>query len=312
MSESPPSQPSSTKSRLVLWLVGLGVPMLLLLAWWPSGKPKARPVLPNPNGYDYFVKAASNSPAGMWTNKSLSAVPEGDLRGFLAMNEASLNLLREGLRFPSVSHRYMDFDPSHKLRLGEDLGPTKRVGVLLAGAGRLAELEGTNSAALEGYVSAMRYGQEVSRRGVMIERLVGISVENLALAQVRSLLPQMMIADARHALEQLHKLDASHDGPMVNLAAEAEWVRQSFSAWHRLMSNLHPRLRKDLREMHENFATKVNDLQAARRRAIVETAARLFELDMGRRPTGYADLVPAYFKAIPLDPTTGKEIAHPF
>jgi len=38
----------------------------------------------------------------------------------------------------------------------------------------------------------------------------------------------------------------------------------------------------------------------------------LFELEKGRRPTGYADLVPAYLKTAPLDPTTGKEIAHPF
>ena len=310
MAETPAAAPSARAHRLLWAALLVGVPALLLLAWWPT--PKPRPALPSPNGYDYFVQAASNSPAGMWTNQSLSAVPEGDLRGFLAMNETSLNLAREGLRYRSVSYRFMDMDADHKLRLGEDFGPVKRVGVLLVGAGRLAELEGTNSAAVDGYVTAMCYGQEMSRGGVVMERLVGVTVEHVALMQMQSLLPKLAVADARHAVEQLRKLDARHDAPEVNLAAEAEWVRQAFSPWQRLMSNVHPTMRKDLREVHENFATKVNDLQTTRRRVIVEAAARLFELEQGRRAKSYADLVPAYLPAAPLDPATGKAIAHPF
>ena len=78
------------------------------------------------------------------------------------------------------------------------------------------------------------------------------------------------------------------------------------------MHQIHPTMRKNFREVRDNFTSKVNALQVARRSALVEAAARLFELEKGRRPTGYADLVPAYLPAAPLDPTTGKPIAHPF
>ncbi|MFM8469647.1 MAG: hypothetical protein ACKODH_06725 [Limisphaerales bacterium] len=40
--------------------------------------------------------------------------------------------------------------------------------------------------------------------------------------------------------------------------------------------------------------------------------ACLSTLEKGRRATGYPDLVPAYLPAAPVDPTTGKPIAHSF
>ena len=41
---------------------------------------------------------------------------------------------------------------------------------------------------------------------------------------------------------------------------------------------------------------------ASRRRAAVGLAARLYEVDHGRRPATVADLVPGYLEAAPLDP----------
>lgn len=311
MSETESSPPNPAKGRIVLWLAALGVPLLLLLAWWPSGKAKARPALPNPNGYDYFVKAGE-SLAGMWTNSALSAVPAPDLQAFLSANQTSLEMVREGLRHRSLSPVSVTYDSAMSRKILDQLGSVKRLGVLLAGEGRLAELNENPEGAGDGYVEAMRFGQECSRGGVMMERHVGIAIEHIALTEVRRSMLSLNAADARRGLAGLQKLDASHDLALVNLEAEAEWVRQSFPPWERFMSKVHPTLRKNLREVHEKFAVKVNAFQTFRRRAIVEAAARLFELEKGRRPTGYPDLVPTYLKAIPLDPTTGKEIAHPF
>lgn len=292
------------------WLLALGVPLLLLVAWWPA-PPKPRPALPNPNGYDYFVKAGE-ALAGMWTNSALSAVPVPDLQVFLSANQKSLELVREGLRHRSLSPVSVTYDSATSRKILDQLGSIKRLGVLLAGEGRLAELNGNPEGAVDGYVEAMRFGQECSRGGVMVERLTGRAIEHIALTELRRAILSLNAKDVRRGLADLQKLDASHDLPSVNLGAEAEWVQLTFSAWERFMSQVHPRLRKDLREVHEKFTDGVNAFQAARRRAIVEAAARLFELEKGRRPTGYADLVPAYLKAIPLDPATGKEIAHPF
>jgi hypothetical protein len=188
----------------------------------------------------------------------------------------------------------------------------KSLARLLAGEGRSAEYEGKLNAASTGYLDTMQFGQECSRGGVMIERLVGVAAENIGLTEVRRLLPSLPAQEVQNIMSRLQTLDASHDPPAVNLEAEAEWVKCSFSLWEQFMHQIHPTMRKNFREVRDNFTSKVNALQVARRSALVEAAARLFELEKGRRPTGYADLVPAYLPTTPLDPTTGKPIAHPF
>lgn len=297
------------KGNAVVWLLAVIVPVLLLLAWWPSGKPKARPALPNPNGYDYFVQAGG-AMAGMWTNASPHALSATELQAYLLANHANLALVREGLRHQS--HTHLDYDATYIDRVQTNMSTAKRMGVLLWGEGWLAELEGKPSAALESYIAGMRLGQECSRGGVMMERLVGISIENFSLTALRSLLPKLDAATARRAQEHLLRLDATHDAASVNLAAEDEWITGAFPLGQRVMTRVHPVLRKAMRDTRDPFEQTERTLQATRRRAIVETAARLFELEQGRRPTGYADLVPAYLPAAPHDPTTGKAIAHPF
>ncbi len=290
------------------WLLALGVPLLLLVAWWPA-PPKPRPALPSPNGYDYFVKAGEALTA-IWTNASHQTLTTSELQAFLSANQASLDLVREGLRHKS--HTHVDYDATYIGRMMTVLSPFKQCGRLLVGEGWLAESEGNPASALDSYLDAQRLGQECSRGGIMMERLVGIAIETSALSSLRVLLSQLKVDDVRRAQKALETLDARHDLPSVTLASEEDWVAQAHPAWTRLMAAVHPALRKNTQEVRVSLIDKVNTLQVTRRRAIVEAAARLFELEKGRRPTGYADLVPAYLKTAPLDPTTGKEIAHPF
>jgi hypothetical protein len=305
--ESPPFNPA--RGRIVLWLAGLGVSLLLLLAWWPGGKGHARPALPNPNGFDYFVKAG-DAMSGMWTNASPRTLPAHDLQAYLSANSPSLELVREGLRH--MSHTHMDYDATYIARSMTNLGALKRLGVLLAGEGCLAELEGKPAAALESYFDGMRLGQECSRGGVVMERLMGLAIEFISLRELRVMVPKLDVLATRRCLERLLQLDGSHDSPTVNLAAEDEWISRAFPLYQRVITRIAPVTRKDMRDTRDRFSNKVESTQAERRRAIVEAAARLFELEKGRRPKSYTDLVPAYLKVIPLDPTTGKEIAHPF
>jgi hypothetical protein len=309
MSNVEPANPTPPKGRAVLWLLALGVPLLLLAAWWPSAKPKARPALPNPNGYDYFVKAGG-AMAGVWTNLSHQTLTATELQAFLSANQTSLDLVREGLRHKS--HTHVDYDATYIERMMTNLSNFRQSGRLLVGEGWLAELEAKPTKALDGYFDAMHLGQECSRGGVIIERLVGVGTEHHALAALRPLLPKLDVQDSRRVLERLERLDISHEAPAVTFAAEGDWVSKAAPPWERFMSTVHPTLRKAARDVRTSTAQKIDTLQAARRRAIIEAAARLFELEKGRRPTGYADLVPTYLPAAPLDPTTGKEIAHPF
>lgn len=312
MSETEPPPSKSGKGRLVMWLLALGVPLLLLAAWWPSGKPKSRPALPNPNGYDLFLKASARFLASWtnWTSASLRGLPITDLRDLVLTNMAALDLVREGLG--QGCHTHVDYDAGFIGRMNASLGSIKRLGVTLTAEGLLAELEGKPGVALRSYLDSLRFGQESSRGGLIIERLVGIANEQIGLNHLRPLIPALNAADCKHCVDELVALDRRHDLPTVNLAAEDDWIQVAYSLGQRLATRFHPTLQKSQRVVRDSFVEKVGRVQADRRRAIVEGATRLFELEKGRRPTGYADLVPTYLKAIPMDPTTGKEIAHPF
>jgi hypothetical protein len=47
------------------------------------------------------------------------------------------------------------------------------------------------------------------------------------------------------------------------------------------------------------------------RRLLIAFAARAFELETGSKPANAAALVPAYLKAIPNDPISGKRLVLP-
>jgi hypothetical protein len=299
----------SARAHRLLW-VGLlvGVPALLLLAWWPA-PPKPRPALPSPNGYDYFVKAgAALTP--LWTNLTVQELTAFELQGYVSANQASLDLVREGLRHQS--HTHVDYDATYLQRMLTNAANFKQLARLFAGEGHLAELEGKPVAALEAYYDGMRFGQACGRGGVFIERLVGVAVEMHIFKELRTLTATLDVSDLRRALEQLQRLDDSHESAKSNLDSESIWVKQTTPMWSLLLANIHPGMRKGVREVRESLIQKVDALQTARRHAIVEAAARLFEFEQGRRAKSYADLVPAYLPAAPLDPATGKALAHPF
>lgn len=312
MSETEPPPSKSGKGRIVLWLATVGVPLLLLVAWWPSGEPKSRPALPNPNGYDVFLKASAQFSASWtnWTSTSLRSLPITDLRDLVLTNMAALDLVREGLG--QGCHTHVDYDAGFIGRMNASLGSIKRLGVTLTAEGLLAELESKPAVALRSYLDSLRFGQESSRGGLIIERLVGIANEQIGLDHLRPLILVLNAEECRACLTELLNLDGRHDPSAVNVASEDEWIRQTADLGQRFTLWTQPTMWKEMRETRAKFAGRLDRHQADRRRAIVEAAARLFELEKGRRPTGYADLVPAYLPAAPLDPTTGKEIAHPF
>src|SRR6266576_102635 len=111
------------------------------------------PPLPNPNGYDDFVKAQKLI-AG--TSADFERGSLEDLRKQLAENAEVLKLVREGLAKQcrialSFSTNYLDL---------RSLSDVKRVTRLLEAEGRVAELERRTNAAARIYLETIRYGEE--------------------------------------------------------------------------------------------------------------------------------------------------------
>jgi hypothetical protein len=163
--------------KLLLAFVVLGVLAGLALLLLFGGSPKLPP-LPNPNGYDDFVKAGDR------IGDSLVSPHEMEreiLRDYVSTNAESLRLVRVGLsRTCAVPvMQALTESPTNLPVWMPDLLRTKRVSQLLSGEGRLAEMDGrTNDAALI-YVEGMRFGNEISRgflftdwSGSRVKRLV--------------------------------------------------------------------------------------------------------------------------------------------
>jgi len=91
----PPKTP-----KLLLGFVAIAVVAMVVMFVSSTGRPPLYPPLPNPNGYDDFLKAA-----GMLQGDVASALEldHDRLRGLVSNNAAALRLLRLGLtrhRFP--------------------------------------------------------------------------------------------------------------------------------------------------------------------------------------------------------------------
>jgi len=92
--------------------------------------------------------------------------------------------------------------------MSPDLLATKRLAHFGAATGRLAELEGRTNDAVAAYLTGMRYGNEVSRGGFLIHRLVGIACEAIARTRLTTVATSLNATETQGIILALEKLDA--------------------------------------------------------------------------------------------------------
>ncbi len=147
-----------------VFLVALG-----LVVFRPTQPPSP---LPNPNGYDDFL-AADKLVVGDALN--LYDVKDEELRTVVGQNRAALQAVRQGLtkecQMPLTNDAaYLSQETEHLIR-------SRKLAYQFIGEGKLAEIEARRADAVQSYLDAIRFGLEVGRGGLMIEKLVGIACE---------------------------------------------------------------------------------------------------------------------------------------
>src|ERR1041385_3366359 len=157
------------------WLVRLGaliVFMVIATAALVAYLVPARAPLPKPNGYDDLV-AASEQVSGQVGD--YHQLDYGELEDLISANATSLRLLRIGL----ARQCRVPLEPglTNISGLMNDLAGMKRLAQLLAAEGRLKEMDNQPGQAASSYIDAIRLGNEMSRGGFLITRLVGIACE---------------------------------------------------------------------------------------------------------------------------------------
>ena len=272
---------------------------------WPAPPIVTGPPLPSPNGYDDFVKAGT-----MLTTISSAypKMPMVELKAYVDTNQEPLRLVRLGLtrecRIPTEDS--MDYIRGHAM----DLMPIKRVAQLISAEGGLAEAEGRLADAARSHLENTRYGQVSANGGLIIDKLVGIAVENMGMVGLERVMDKLDARQAREVIAILEEADARSTPASVHIARDRQWGRKAtdtsaFSAW--ILS----KVLSQHRQADQKFTAKLQTTDLRRRKLLLTLAARVHELETGKRPQQTSDLVPGILRAIPKDPGTSADLTLP-
>jgi hypothetical protein len=266
-------------------------------------RPPRNPPLPNPNGYDDFVKAASLVTGDPWNTRALDL--EG-LREFVNANGESLRLVRLGLSRQSALPA--DSAMTKAAQMMTELADMKKLALMLAAEGRLRDLDNQPVQAALSYVDTIQFGNEISRGGFIINRLVGVACEAIGEVPLRSLVRKLNSEEARPIIARLQKIDEN--------AVTWEEVRRNENRYARyqLSRNFNPITWvlswQQSRRTRQRAQMRHNRVVAHVRLHMLELALRCYEADQGHPPATLEQLVPQYLQRVPSDPFSGKPMVY--
>jgi hypothetical protein len=176
----------------------------------------------------------------------------------------------------------------------------------LAAAGKNAEQQNHFGEAAKFYLSAVDLGNEAARGGILIDQLVGSATEALGVRALEKITNLLDVSASRETAATLEKLDAQRQTWSDVVQQETAWSRRAFpSVGDRFRAMM---TANSMKKVFDQAAKKFASQQLVTRQVMAAYAAHAYELDQGRKPVSFADLVPNYLKTIPQDPTSGTNI----
>ena len=252
---------------LALFLLAvLGMASVLLLN--RPGDTFIAPPLPQPNGYDDFLRAC-DSITGEAVDDTTATT--NDLRLFLARNTDALGQIKLGLsRECGVP---LDTSPSAVTNTThlQDLSALKKCALLLITQGKVAEKDGKNVEAIEAFLDTLRLGCGVTRGGVIIDAQVGLAIQGLALSRIEKLLKHLNPAEAESLAKSLTTARTSCEPGAAILVREAAWARQIFGWRFTVMRTLRP---GSFKPVEQSLLAKYATRDEAVNRLTAEASAR--------------------------------------
>ncbi len=262
--------------------------------------------LPNPNGYDDFIHAGQSIVGEPYDYVSARNIVIEDFRAFISSNQPSLNLFQQGLSrqcsFP-LQEAITNFGGTLP-----QLAEQKKLAQLLSAYGRFCELEKRTNEAAQANMQIIRYGDEISHRGFIINRLVGVACEAIGHSSLVKLLPSLNRTEAQLLLTNLISLEQNritwaeirrneNTFRNANLAKSFNPIQWVVAVWQSRQANQKARVRH-------------NKALAHSRLIMTEVALRCYREDHGRAPVSLDALLPEYLKSIPDDPSNRKALVY--
>ena len=154
----------------------------------------------------------------------------------------------------------------------------------------------------------MRFGNEMSRSGFIINRLVGVACEAIGASPLTKLVPQLKPDEARSVIAALEKADS----------ARVTWeeVRRNEDRFSRyqLRKSFNPitwaMTRWQRWRSMKMAEAKHKRIIAHERLLTAELALRCYQTELGRAPTSLEQLVPRYLQRVPSDPFCGRPMLY--
>ena len=272
---------------------------------WPAPPSATGALLPSPNGYDDFVKAGT-----MLATTDYSKMTKEELKVHLETNQEPLRLLRLGLtRECEVP---TEDSMAYFQRHFPDLMCIKRVAQLLSAEGRLAEMEGRFADAARSHLDNVRYGPVSANGGLITDKLVGIAVEiHIGMVGLEQIMDKLDARQIREAIAILEGVDARSTPASVFIARDRQWARKAERWMDKLQVMLAAKTFFPTRQTEQNFTARIQTTDLRRRKLLLNLAARVHELETGKRPQRTSDLVPGILRTLPKDPETSADLTLP-
>jgi len=278
----------------------LAVAGLIAYEFVELNRPVPRPPLPNPNGYDDFVRAGQTL---VGDPRDFGTMTREELRLLVATNAEALNLLRQGLtRRCRIA---LDFSTNYLGVRTPEVMTAKKLAELLVADGRMAELEHRTNDAARIYLQAIRFGNEAVRGGVMIDRLVGSACEVIGITSLQKLVNYLDARNCSATIKSLQETQDSRESLTDVLLHEREWMQRNSTLRERLQSLIPIPSLNPVKRMEQGFVTTVQSREYKLDQLMLQLASRAYEIEVGQRSKTPADLVPKYLKAMPTVPING-------
>jgi hypothetical protein len=182
----------------------------------------------------------------------------------------------------------------------QNLIQLRKLAFQLIGEGKLAEIEGRRADAVQSYLDEIRFGQEVGRGGLMIEKLLGIACQRPGLQALQRLAPKLRSEEFRKLTKALEEIDGRREPWEAVLRRQKAYNRRMGNFLDVTIAQL--LLRNMIREGDRKFREEAKTAEARLRLLMTDLAIRQFQSERGVYPNRLAELVPGFLRALPRDP----------
>ena len=155
----------------------------------------------------------------------------------------------------------------------DELAGLKQLARLLESEARLAELEQRTNDAVRIHLETIRFGNEAVRGGVVIDKLVGLAIENMGIESLEKLQSRLDAQTRRETAKALRQIDERSESAVQVLHLEKEWARANFGWRQRLITLIPIPALNQTRKVEQNLVTRIQRKQAREEQLLNTLAA---------------------------------------